>query len=150
MFGHKDEVDPVRHLIGTAMGWGGNPIKDALYLNVTPGENDGKTIYRFTVKNVPVDGFWSVSVYDADGFFQRNDAGAYSLNNLSAKTDKGGSITVQFGGCDGKTPNCLPIVPGWNYLVRLYRPRTEILDGRWKFPEAQAVSETSSAGRETS
>jgi hypothetical protein len=25
---------------------------------------------------------------------------------------------------------------GWNYLVRLYRPRTEILNGTWKFPNA--------------
>ena len=28
---------------------------------------------------------------------------------------------------------------GWNYTVRIYRPRQEILDGKWKFPEAQAV-----------
>jgi hypothetical protein len=28
------------------------------------------------------------------------------------------------------------IAPGWNYLVRLYRPRKEILDGSWNFPEA--------------
>jgi hypothetical protein len=33
----------------------------------------------------------------------------------------------------------LPIVKGWNYTVRLYRPRKEILDGIWKFPEAQPV-----------
>jgi hypothetical protein len=51
-----------------------------------------------------------------------------------------GSVTVQFGGCDGKIPNCLPIMKGWNYTVRLYRPRPEILSGKWKFPEAQPVS----------
>ena len=34
---------------------------------------------------------------------------------------------MQFGGCDGKIPNCIPIVEGWNYTVRLYRPRAEIL-----------------------
>jgi hypothetical protein len=49
------------------------------------------------------------------------------------------SITVQFGGCDGKIPNCLPIMPGWNYTVRLYRPRPEILNGTWKFPEAEST-----------
>ena len=32
---------------------------------------------------------------------------------------------------------CLPIVEGWNYTVRLYRPRAEILDGSWKCPEPQ-------------
>jgi len=32
MFGAaEDEVDPVRHLVGTALVWGGLPEKDALY-----------------------------------------------------------------------------------------------------------------------
>jgi hypothetical protein len=139
MFGRKDQVDPVRHLIGTALAWGGNPEKDALYLNVTPAKNDSKTIYRLTIKDVPVDGFWSISVYNAGGYFEPNPENAYSLNNLTAKKNSDGSVTVQFGGGDGKTPNCLPITPGWNYLVRLFRPRQEILDGTWKFPEAQPV-----------
>jgi len=39
-----------------------------------------------------------------------------------------------------KFPICLPIMKGWNYTVRLFRPRPEILDGRWRFPEAQPVS----------
>ena len=69
-FGTKEEVDPIRHLIGPALEWGGNPDKDATYLNVTPSKNDGKTIYRLTVKNVPVDAFWSVSVYNAEGFYE--------------------------------------------------------------------------------
>ena len=64
---------------------------------------------------------------------------AYSLNNITAKKAVDGSVTVQFGGCDGKIPNCLPIMKGWNYMVRLYRPRAEILNGTWKFPEAQPV-----------
>jgi hypothetical protein len=49
------------------------------------------------------------------------------------------AVVVQFGGCDGKIPNCLPIVAGWNYFVRLYRPRPQILNGTWKFPEAQPL-----------
>ena len=36
--------------------------------------------------------------------------------------------------CDDGRPNCLPIMAGWNYTVRLYRPRREILDRSWKFP----------------
>jgi len=54
--GTRDEVDPIRHLIGTAAGWGGNPDKDATYLNVTPARNDGVTTYKLGVKDVPVDG----------------------------------------------------------------------------------------------
>jgi hypothetical protein len=137
MFGPKDQVDPVRHLIGTATGWGGNPEKDAMYLTVVPNRNDGATIYRLTAKDVPVDGFWSISVYNAKGYFEKNQYDAYSLNDITAMKGADGSVTVQFGGCDGKILNCLPITTGWNYWVRLYRPRAEILNGSWKFPEAQ-------------
>ena len=139
MFGARGEGDPVRRLLGAASGWGGNPDKDAVYLNITPKENDGQTVYRLTVKDVPVDSFWSISVYNAKGYFEPNSANAYTLNNLTAKKDTDGSVTVQFGGCDGKTSNCLPVTPGWNYMVRLYRPRPEILKGEWRFPEAQPV-----------
>lgn len=139
MFGRKDQVDPIQHLIGSAAGWGGNPAAGAMYSGVEPAENDGKTIYRLTVKDVPVDGFWSISVYNKEGYFVKNPENAYSLNSITAKPDADGSYTIQFGGCDGKTPNCLPIMPGWNYTVRMYRPRAAILDGTWKFPEAQPV-----------
>jgi hypothetical protein len=140
MFGPKDAVDPVRRLIGAASAWGGNPETDALYLNVTPPRNDGKTVYRLDVKDVPVDGFWSISVYNAKGYYEPNPENAYTLNNLTAKADGGGAVAVQFGGCDGRSVNCLPITPGWNYMVRLYRPRPEILSGGWMFPEAQPVN----------
>jgi hypothetical protein len=139
--GRKDEVDPVRHLIGTASLWGLNPDKEAVYLNVTPTKNDGKTIYKLTVPgNVPVNAFWSVIVYDATGHLQKNQYNAYSFNSITAGKNADGSVAIQFGGCDGKIPNCLPIMQGWNYTVRLYRPRAEILTGTWKFPEAQPVN----------
>lgn len=138
-FGTKEEVDPIRHLIGTALGWGGNPDKDATYLNITPSRNDGDTIYRLAVKDVPVDGFWSVSLYDAAGYYQKNPYDAYSINSITGKRNPDGSMHIQFGGCDGKIENCLPIMKGWNYTVHLYRPRAEILDGSWTFPEPQPV-----------
>lgn len=139
-FGAKDQVDPVRHLIATAAAWGGNPDKDAVYLNITPPQNDGKNVYAINVKDVPVDAFWSVSVYNADGYYEKNAANAYTVNNLTAKKEADGSVRIQFGGCDGNVPNCLPVVAGWNYTVRLYRPRKEILDGTWTFPQPQPVT----------
>jgi hypothetical protein len=139
-FGARDQVDPVRHLIGTAFAFGGNPEKDALYLNVTPSKNDGTTVHRLAVKDVPVDAFWSISVYNAEGYFQKNAFGAYTLNNTTAKRNPDDSVAVQFGGCHRNMPNCLPIMNGWNYMVRLYRPRAEILNGKWKFPEAQPAN----------
>jgi hypothetical protein len=139
-FGTRERVDPVRHLVGTAAAWGGNPDKDATYLNVTPEKNDGTTVYKLNVKDVPVNGFWSVSVYDEKGYYQKNPYNAYTFNNLTAKRGDDGSIAIQFGGCDGKIPNCLPITKSWNYTVRLYRPRQEILSGKWKFPKPEPAS----------
>jgi hypothetical protein len=140
MFGRKDQVDPVQHLLGTAAGWGGNPASDAYYASVVPAKNDGQTAYRVNVRDVPVDGFWSISVYNKDGFFEKNAAGVYSVNNVTAKPNADGSVTVQFGGPQDGAPNWIPISPGWNYLVRMYRPRKPILDRAWTFPEAQPVS----------
>ncbi|MEJ5034306.1 DUF1214 domain-containing protein [Acinetobacter sp. MYb177] len=138
MFGTKEEVQPVRHLIGSASAWGGNPQRDATYLNVYPTKNDGKTVYIMTVpKDVPVNGFWSISVYDKEGFFQKNDLNSYTLNNITAKTEKDGSYKIQFGGCTKSTVNCIPTSEGWNYMVRLYQPQESILNGTWKFPVAQ-------------
>jgi len=140
-FGTKAEVDPLRHLLGAASGWGGLPEKEAIYLSAHPEKNDGKTSYRLTVKDVPVDGFWSVSVYNAAGYFEKNAEGAYTINNVTAQRGSDGAVTVQFGSCDGgKVANCLPITPGWNYTVRLYQPRAAIVSGAWKLPEAQPVN----------
>jgi len=138
MFGSKSQVDPVEHLLGTAAGWGGNPRADALYSGATPAENDGKTPYVLVLKDVPVDGFWSVSVYNKEGYFQKNAQGAYSLNNITAKAATDGTVTIRFGG-DEKASNFLPIEPGWNYLLRFYRPRKPLLDGEWPIPVAMPV-----------
>ena len=136
-FGTKEEVDPIAHLLGAAADWGGNPANDAMYDGVTPKNNDGKTPYTLTVK-VPVDGFWSISLYNGKGFFVQNQYNAYSINNITGKKGTDGSITIHFGG-DPKQSNYLPIMDGWNYIVRLYRPHKEILDGKWEFPAPQAV-----------
>ena len=61
-FGTKEQVNPVRHLVASAAAWGGNPDKDATYLNFTPAKNDGITAYQVIVKDVKVDAFRSISV----------------------------------------------------------------------------------------
>ncbi len=86
---------------------------------------------------VPVDAFWSISVYNAGGYFEKNSFDAYSVNDITAKKNADGSVMVQFRGCDGKIQNCLPIMAGWNYTARMYRPRAEILSGAWKFPRSR-------------
>ena len=75
--GTREAVDPVCHLLATATGWGLNPQEDAVYNTVYPKANDGKTVHKLTVKDVPVDGFWSISVYNAKGYFEKNDLDSY-------------------------------------------------------------------------
>ena len=55
-------------------------------------------------------GFWSVSVYNAEDCYQKNQYDAYALNNIAAKREADGSIAIQFGGCYGKVSNRLPIM----------------------------------------
>ena len=140
LFGKKEELDPVYWMLGAALGWGGLPADAATYVNAVPEKNDGKTAYTLSVKDVPVDAFWSVTLYDDKGLMPVNEYNAYSFNNVTAKKNNDGSITIHFGG-DPKQPNFLPIVPGWNYIVRLYRPKKEILDGSWRFPNPEVVEQ---------
>ncbi len=84
-----------------------------------------------------------MSVYNSAGYIDPNPQGAYALNNVTAKKSADGSVDIRFGGCDGNVPNCLPIAPGWNYTARLYRPRAQVLDGQWTFPQAQPVQDGS-------
>ena len=137
-FGRKEELDPIYWLLGAAYGWGGLPAQDSTYAGGVPEKNDGKTPYILTVKDVPVDAFWSVTVYDDKGMFIVNEHNAYSYNSITSKKNEDGSVTIHFGGNPGQD-NFLPIAPGWSYIARMYQPRKEILDGTWTFPEVKPV-----------
>jgi hypothetical protein len=134
-FGSKDEIEPHAHLLGTAAGWGGLPEHEAYYVLREPGLPVGE--YELVVRDVPVDAFWSLTVYNREGFLGPSPNGVYSVNSVTAARDADGSVTVRLGG-DGSRPNTIGLMDGWNYTVRLYRPRPEILDGSWTFPELEA------------
>jgi hypothetical protein len=133
-FGSCDGVDPVRHLIGTAAGWGGLPTFEATYVGVDPKVPPGD--YELVFKDVPVEAFWSVSVYNARGFFEPNARDLYSVNSVTGDRNDDGSTTVRFvASADGDVPpNAIVAPEGWNYLIRLYRPRAAIIDGGWTPP----------------
>ena len=133
-FGAKEDVNPLRHFLGTALGFGGLPDEEAFYLNVEPGLPVGG--YKIDVPaDVPVGAFWSVSLYNAGGFFEANTQDAYVVNSVSGTPNEDGSMTVHLGGCEDGRINCLPLMDGWNYTVRLYEPGPEIRSGDWAFPE---------------
>ncbi|BBZ00334.1 carboxylesterase [Mycolicibacterium fallax] len=133
-FGTRDEVDPVRHLIGCAAGWGGLPSSEAMYIGIDPKLPPGD--YELVFTGVPVDAFWSVSVYNARGFFEPNPKDLYTVNSVTGVRGDDGSVTVRFvGSAEGATqPNSIVTPEGWNYVIRLYQPRAEIREGRWAAP----------------
>jgi hypothetical protein len=134
MFGTRDEVEPIHRLIGCAAGWGGLPTSEAVYIGVDPVVPPGD--YELVFADVPVDAFWSVSVYNAQGFFEPNEANLYTVNSVTGRRNADGSVTVRFiGSTDGDVPANAIITPNeWNYLIRLYRPGAEIVEGRWTPP----------------
>lgn len=134
MFGTRDQIDPVRHLIGSAAGWGGLPTTEAAYVGVQPETKHGDS--ELTLKDVPVDAFWSISVYNARGYFEKNEYGVYTINSVTATPNADGSYTVRFVTGEPTKPNSIPVPTDWNYLVRLYRPRPSYFDGSWELPKA--------------
>jgi hypothetical protein len=92
----------------------------------------GREVRKEIVMTNPATGARGV---DRAGFVER-----VPCANITGKKNADGSIAVQFGDCDGKIPDCLPIMKGWNCTMRLCRPRTEIVNGNWKFPEPQPAS----------
>ena len=136
-FGTPAEVDPVMHLLGTAGGWGGLPEYEATYISIDEGLPVAD--YRLRLEDVPVDAFWSVSLYNAAGYFEQNTLGANSINSLTAVADDDGGVTIHFGADPVGHPNALPIRPGWNYTLRLYRPQRSVLDGSWVPPRPEPI-----------
>ena len=137
-FGMPDEVDPVNFLIFAAVGWGGLPNANTIASMGAPEKNDG-TPYSVTVKDVPINAFWSITVYDEKGFIPENEMKVYSFNNVTAKPNEDASITINFGGCEDGRVNCIPVTEGWNYTVRMYEPQEEVINGTWTFPEIMEV-----------
>jgi hypothetical protein len=57
-----------------------------------------------------------------------------SREAAAAKPNGDGSFTIRFGGRGEGFENCLPIMEGWKYAVRMYEPEQSIQDGTWTFP----------------
>lgn len=135
--GTKEQVNPIKQLILSAYGFGTLPETESFLVTIEPNLPADKA-YSLTVKDVPVDGFWSLAMYDKDGYFNENEYLSYGFGDRTAAKSPDGSITLNFGG-DPNKENFIPLSEGWNYVVRMYQPRQEILDGTWVFPSVQEV-----------
>jgi hypothetical protein len=92
-------------------------------------------------KRPPARAFWSVTLYDGEGFLSPNPIGRYAvaphLGNALPNLDGSMDIFIQHISPGApNTPNWLPAPEGsFNLLLRIYWPFSEVLDGQWK-PEA--------------
>ena len=132
--GKADEVDPLSHMIVTAIGWGLLPPDEAAYFTGQPEPGKENTPHELILKDVPADAFWSVTMYNQRGFMVPNELGVNAINNINGVQRKDGSFRLQLGGCEAGAVNCIPAPEGWNYVLRAYKPGEEIISGNWQPP----------------
>jgi hypothetical protein len=139
----------------TAIGLGANRPEDAVYPTsegpdiAAKYSGEKKYVMRFEKGQLPpVNGFWSLTMYDADYFFVDNKLNRYNLSQRNKfKTNPDGSVDLyiqnESPGKD-KESNWLPAPKGpFVLMMRLYWPKEQspsILDGSWKVPEVKEAS----------
>jgi hypothetical protein len=136
MQGARGTVDDHMHLLGTAAGWGLLPDANARYLSY--GQEDGQGCFKATYSVPPFNegGFFSITMYDADGWMFSDRA---ILNEYNIEFNKDGTFDAYFGECGDEAKNNLPIVDGWNFLMRVYEPKLKELDN-YKLPTPAKVN----------
>jgi len=132
MFGKKGEVPLKEHNVGSAVGWGGFTAERAVYPFYLPDSAEPQTL---TLKDVPAKAFWSVTVYDAEGYPQGD---VYNINSQFAVANEDGSVTINFGG-DESAANYMDIFEGWGSILRIYEPTEAYFNGEWVRPELARV-----------
>jgi hypothetical protein len=136
----------LKRAIVALVGLGANLPEDAVYpLNI--GDADGKPltgtnryVLHFAKDEIPPAGaFWSVTLYDKDGFPTANDLKRNAIGDRdSLKPNPDGSLDLYIQHASPgaeKESNWLPAPAGYfNLTMRLYAPKGQVLDGRWAPP----------------
>ena len=136
----------LKRAIVAQQGLGANVPEDAIYpLNLVDSTGqplDGAHDYtlHFEKEQIPpVDGFWSVTLYDNDGFQVANSLNRFAVSSwMPFKYNSDGSLDLYFQnespGADLEA-NWLPAPEGpFNLTMRLYAPRSDALTGKWNPP----------------
>jgi len=139
-------------------GLGANLPEDAIYPN-NLGDESGKPLdgsNKYTLhfdrgQTPPVNAFWSVTLYDAEGFQVANPLNRFAVSSwMPLKYNADGSLDLYFQNESpgaNKEANWLPAPKGeFNLLMRLYAPKSEVLNGRWNPPAVTRVPTTTGLG----
>ena len=141
----------LKRSIVALVGLGANLPEDAVYpLNL--GDADGKPLtglnkyaLHFAKSEIPpVEAFWSITLYDKDGFPTANPINRNAIGDRDElKFNSDGSLDLYFQNeSPGKEreANWLPApTDAFNLTMRLYAPKFEVLDGRWAPPPIRKV-----------
>lgn len=142
----------LKRAIVAMVGLGANQPEDAIYpmcvadADGSPLTGDARYVLRFTKEQLPpVDAFWSITMYDADGFQVANPLNRFAIGDRDAlKFNPDGSLDLYIQhenpGPD-KESNWLPSPESGRLGVtmRLYAPRPEAIDGRWNPPTVRRL-----------
>jgi hypothetical protein len=85
-------------------------------------------------RDVPVDAFWSLAIYNRDGYFEANPYDSFGINSLTARAGPDGTVTLNLSPEDDALSNHVYVMDGWNYALRLYKPHQSVLDRSWSPP----------------
>jgi hypothetical protein len=142
----------LKRAIVAQLGLGANLPEDAIYpVNLAdesgrPLDGANKYTLHFDKGDTPpADAFWSVTLYDSEGFQVANPLNRFNLASwMPFKYNADGSLDLYFQnenpGAD-KEANWLPAPKGaFNLLLRLYAPRSEALTGKWNPPPVRHAS----------
>jgi hypothetical protein len=147
-------TDYLRRAVVAKIGLGANLVEDAiypvLYADANGSTPDGRTDYvlRFEAGSLPpADAFWSVTMYDDEGFPVPNEIDRYAIGDrdeLRFNADGSLDLYLQHDDPGGdRTSNWLPGPRGpLGVTLRIYGPRPEALDGSWAPPPLRPAAVT--------
>jgi len=124
----------------TLVTFGKLPVKiglEAYYYIESEPQAAGR--YTFTFKDVPVDAFWSVTIYNRDGYLEPNPFDSHNRNSMTSAADLNGIVTLNLSPDGEGLTNHLYVMDGWNYALRLYKPHQSVIDKTWRPPTPQPV-----------
>ncbi len=135
----------------TLIGLGANPPEDAVYpllaadADGDPMTGDNHYVIHFAADNLPpVYAFWSVTMYDAEGFQVANEINRFAIGDRDAliyNADGSLDLYLQHSNPGAhRVSNWLPAPQGpLGVTLRLYAPHQSVLDGQWAPPRVQKV-----------
>jgi len=142
----------LKRAIVAMVGLGANQVDDAVY-PLSSVDGDGKPLtaensYVLSFKKdeiPPVDAFWSLTLYDAQGFQVANSMNRFAIGDRDLlKFNPDGSLALYIQrdspGAE-KESNWLPAPKSgsFNLTLRLYAPKPQVADGRWNPPPIKKV-----------